>query len=135
MLPPHSELQMKSSRLQNKISSGPQSNILEGVTWEEVRRMNDDQKTSDQVVMVGAASKGIIQKDFQQNAVVYKSAYSRNPFEGVTDKEIQDYKDYVAKKQRGEPGTSGHTAYAYPSCNILTDRSHCSILDPSRRTS
>lgn len=97
-------LQMKSSRLQNKISSGPQSNILEGVTWEEVRRMNDDQKTSDQVVMVGAASKGIIQKDFQQNAVVYKSAYSRNPFEGVTDKEIQDYKDYVAKKQRGEPG-------------------------------
>lgn len=96
---------MKSSRLQNKISSGPQSNILEGVTWEEVRRMNDDQKTSDQVIMVGAASKGIIQKDFQQNAVVYKSAYSRNPFEGVTDKEIQDYKDYVAKKQRGEPGT------------------------------
>ena len=97
--------QMKSLRLQNKISSGPQSNILEGVTWEEVRRMNDDQKAGDHVVMVGAASKGIIQKDYQQNAVVYKSAYSRNPFEGVTDKEIQDYKDYVAKKQRGEPGS------------------------------
>ena len=68
--------------------------------------MNEDQnKSTDQVVMVGAASKGIIQKDFQHNAVVYKSAYGRNPFEGVTDKEIQDYKDYVAKKQRGEPGT------------------------------
>ena len=96
---------MKSLRLQNKISSGPQSNILEGVSWEEVKRMNDDQKNADHVVMVGAASKGIIQKDFQQNAVVYKSTYSRNPFEGVTDKEIQDYKDYVARKQRGEPGT------------------------------
>jgi hypothetical protein len=116
----HDAWQMKSSRLQNKISSGPQSNILEGVTWEEVRRMNDDQKTSDQVVMVGAASKGIIQKDFQQNAVVYKSAYSRNPFEGVTDKEIQDYKDYVAKKQRGEPGNESDCTSSTTKLHLLT---------------
>lgn len=66
--------------------------------------MNDEARSNDQVVMVGAASKGIIQRDFQHNAMVYKSAYSKNPFEGVTDKEIEEYKQYVAKKQRGEPG-------------------------------
>lgn len=66
--------------------------------------MNDEGRANDQVVMVGAASKGIIQRDFQHNAMVYKSAYSKNPFEGVTDKEIEEYKQYVAKKQRGEPG-------------------------------
>lgn len=98
-------LQMKSVRLQNKISSGPQSNILEGVTWEEVRRVDAvDGRQTDHVVMVGAASKGIIQRDFQHNATVYKSAYAKNPFEGVTDKEIEEYKRYVEKKQRGEPG-------------------------------
>lgn len=95
---------MKSVRLQNKISSGPQSNILEGVTWEEVKRMNEEARATDQVVMVGAASKGIIQRDFQHNAMVYKSAYAKNPFEGVTDREIEEYKQYVLKKQRGEPG-------------------------------
>lgn len=37
------------------------------------------------MVLVGAASKGIIQRDFQHNATVYKSAYQRNPFEGITE--------------------------------------------------
>jgi len=94
---------MKEIRFQNKISSGPQSHILEGVTWEEVKNMNE-QRTGDQVVLVGAASKGIIQREFQHNAMVYKSAYAKNPFDNVTDQEIDDYKQYVEKKQRGEPG-------------------------------
>ena len=68
--------------------------------------MNEEARNNDQVVMVGAASKGIIQRDYQHNAMVYKSAYSKNPFEGVTNQEIEEYKQYVAKKQRGEPGMS-----------------------------
>lgn len=36
-------------------------------------------------MLVGAASKGIIQRDFQHNAMVYKSAYQKNPFDGITD--------------------------------------------------
>lgn len=91
--------------MKNTVSSGPQSNILEGVTWEEVKRMNEEARANnDQVVMVGAASKGIIQREYQHNAMVYKSAYSRNPFDNVTDAELDDYKNYVEKKQRGEPG-------------------------------
>lgn len=37
------------------------------------------------MVLVGAASKGIIQRDFQHNAMVYKSVYQKNPFDGITD--------------------------------------------------
>src|SRR5699024_12579340 len=42
------------------------------------------------VVMVGAASKGIIQRDFQHNATVYKSAYAKNPFDNVTEEELAE---------------------------------------------
>ncbi|XP_054167044.1 protein hu-li tai shao-like isoform X2 [Oppia nitens] len=93
--------EMKEVRLQNKISGGPQSHILEGVTWEEIRHMNE-QKSGDQVVLVGAASKGIIQREYQHNAMVYKSAYAKNPFDNITEQEIEDYKQTVEKKQRGE---------------------------------
>merc|ERR1719277_2015594 len=34
---------------------------------------------------VGAASKGIIQRDFQHNAMVYKSPYAKNPFDMVSN--------------------------------------------------
>lgn len=98
---------MKAVRMQNKISSGPQSNILEGVAWDDVKRGDVEavaRGSDGQVVMVGAASKGIIQREFQHNATVYKSAYSKNPFDNVTDQELEDYKTYVEKKQRGEPG-------------------------------
>ncbi|KAI1305926.1 Protein hu-li tai shao [Halotydeus destructor] len=96
--------EMKAIRFQNKISSGPQSNILDGVSYEEAKRMQEEAaKDGRDVVMVGAASKGIIQRDFQYNAMVYKSAYARNPFDNVTDADLEDYKQYVEKKQRGEP--------------------------------
>lgn len=94
--------EIKENRIQNKVSGGPQSHILEGVTWEDVKNMND-QKSGDQVVLVGAASKGIIQREYQHNAMVYKSAYAKNPFDNVTDQEIDEYKQYIEKKQRGEP--------------------------------
>lgn len=54
--------------------------------------------------MVGAASKGIIQRDFQHNAIVYKSAYAKNPFDSVTDEDLDEYKRVVEKRQRGESG-------------------------------
>jgi len=93
---------MKAVRLENKITSGPESHILEGVTWEEVNRL-ENQKTADHTVIVGAASKGIIQKEFQHNAMVYKSAYAKNPFDNVTDEELEEYRKIVERKQRGEP--------------------------------
>ncbi|XP_053211388.1 protein hu-li tai shao-like isoform X1 [Panonychus citri] len=99
--------EMKKVRMQNKISGGPQSHILEGVTWEELNKRqtvgSGGGDETDHVVLVGAASKGIIQREFQHNATVYKSAYAKNPFDNVSDQELEEYKKYIEKKQRGEP--------------------------------
>lgn len=77
---------MKANRLNSKVTAGPQSNILEGYTWEEIKQMQEQiNRSGDNVVLVGAASKGIIQRDFQHNAMVYKSAYQKNPFDGITE--------------------------------------------------
>lgn len=101
---------MKAVRMQNTITSGPQSNILDGATWDEAKKTSETMvdgnvtRTTEHTMMVGAASKGIIQRDFQHNATVYKSAYSKNPFDNVSAQELEEYKQYVLKKERGEPG-------------------------------
>ncbi|MPC25870.1 Protein hu-li tai shao [Portunus trituberculatus] len=98
---------IKENRRVGNISAGPTSHLLEGVTWDEARRMQDASMSgaSDHVILVGAASKGIIQRDFQHNAVVYKTPYAKNPFDAVTDQELEEYKDLVERKQRGDPST------------------------------
>lgn len=102
---------MKEVRMKNMITSGPQSHILEGVNWEEARQSYaasqvDGSVPGHHVVMVGAASKGIIQRDFQHNATVYKSAYAKNPFDSVSDEELAEYRLLIERKQRGEHGKS-----------------------------
>lgn len=59
-------------------------------------------QTGDQVVLMGAASKGIIQRGHQHNAMVYKSPYAKNPFDCVTDEELDEYKKVVEKKTKGD---------------------------------
>lgn len=95
---------IKDYRRADKISAGPQSQILEGVTWEEAKKMQDAgvTQTGDQVVLMGAASKGIIQRGFQHNATMYKSPYSKNPFDSITDEDINEYKRVVERKTKGE---------------------------------
>lgn len=104
-IPMGTSLQIKENRRVGSITSGPTSHLLEGVTWDEARRMQDASMSaaSDHVILVGAASKGIIQRDFQHNAVVYKTPYAKNPFDSVTDKELDEYRELVERKQRGEP--------------------------------
>lgn len=93
--------QIKDNRRADKISAGPQSHILEGVTWDEANRIKDAtvSSTGDHVVLMGAASKGIIQRGFQHNATVYKAPYAKNPFDNVTDDELNEYKRTVEKKK------------------------------------
>ncbi|XP_055916904.1 protein hu-li tai shao isoform X1 [Eupeodes corollae] len=93
--------QIKDNRRADKISAGPQSHILEGVTWDEANRIKDATVSSagDHVVLMGAASKGIIQRGFQHNATVYKAPYAKNPFDNVTDDELNEYKRTVEKKK------------------------------------
>ncbi|XP_046594798.1 protein hu-li tai shao isoform X1 [Neodiprion lecontei] len=97
--------QIKDYRRADKISAGPQSHILEGVTWDEAKKMQDAtiSATGEQVVLVGAASKGIIQRGFQHNAMVYKTPYAKNPFDAITDQELDQYKKDVERKQKGDP--------------------------------
>ncbi|CAG0914649.1 unnamed protein product [Notodromas monacha] len=97
--------QIKENRKAGGVSAGPQSHILEGVPWDEARAMQDGNISANDsgVVMVGAASKGIIQRDFQHNAVVYRSPYAKNPFDQVTEQDLVEYREIVEKKQRGEP--------------------------------
>lgn len=53
----------------------------------------------DHVKIVGAASKGIIKREHQHNAIVYKSAYTTNPFDKMNDDELKEYEEAV---RRGE---------------------------------
>ena len=53
-------------------------------------------------MQIGAASKGIIQRDFQHHATVFKSPYAKNPFDSVSNDELEEYKRIIDKKQRGE---------------------------------
>lgn len=96
--------QIKDNRRADKIWAGPQSHILEGVTWDEANKHIKDASeshTGDQVVLMGAASKGIIQRGYQHNATVYKTPYAKNPFDSVTDDELNEYKKGVEKRSHG----------------------------------
>lgn len=97
---------MKELRMKNTVSSGPQSQILDGVTWDELKQAGSEgaegQKSHEQTIIVGAASKGIIQRDHQHDAKVYKTAYAKNPFDNISDVELEEYKRIVSRKQRGE---------------------------------
>ena len=55
--------------------------------------------------MFGAVSKGIIKRDQQNNAVVYKSYYSTaNPFQQMDPVELEKYKKEIAQKQIKDQG-------------------------------
>ena len=54
--------------------------------------------TGDSVIVIGAASKGIIQRDQQHNVQVYKTQYAANPFENMSEEEIERYKYDVEHK-------------------------------------
>ena len=102
---------MKEGRRAGGITAGPESKVLEGGTWEE--RVSSAAGNGhapgvygyDSVdYKVGAASKGIIQRDFQHHATVYGSAYAKNPFDNVSAEELQEYQRIVDSKSRGEGG-------------------------------
>jgi len=96
---------MKEGRRAGGITSGPESRVLEGVSWDEARQMQDAQHSvvgEPYEMKVGAASKGIIQRDFQHHATVFKSPYAKNPFDSISNEELEEYKRIIDKKNRGE---------------------------------
>lgn len=94
---------MKEGRRAGGITAGPESKVLEGATWDEARTMQEGKTVVDHVdFKVGAASKGIIQRDFQHHATVYRSAYARNPFDNVSEDELAEYRRIIDAKNRGD---------------------------------
>ncbi|XP_067928406.1 alpha-adducin-like isoform X2 [Watersipora subatra] len=83
----------------DKITAGYQSRILDGGVVEGQLVDGSLSTTGDHVKIVGAASKGIIKREHQHNAIVYKSAYTTNPFDKMSDEELKDYEEAV---RRGE---------------------------------
>merc|ERR1711981_864201 len=94
---------MKEGRRAGGITAGPESKVLEGNTWDEAHTMQDGKTVVDHVdFKVGAASKGIIQGDFQHHATVFKSAYARNPFDNVSEDELAEYRRIIDAKNKGD---------------------------------
>ncbi len=81
--------------------------------------------SGDHVVMVGAASKGIIQRDHQHNAVVYHDVFSPNPFDRVTDEDLESYRQTVGKKDKGEEITPESAAADQSSPGVRVEEGEC----------
>jgi adducin len=120
--------QIKQDRFEDKKSAGYQSKILEnivpngtndneenGVGEQENVELNKEIQSNDQyltsgmpggsTIVFGAASKGIIKRDQQNNAVVYKTYYSAaNPFQQMDPNDLEKYKKEIAQKQMKEQG-------------------------------
>ena len=120
---------MKEGRRLGGVHAGPESKVLDGLSWEEVKNMQDahtSQVTRVHIGLVvtgickgcldafhqvdgygqmkiGAASKGIIQRDFQYHATVFKSAYAKNPFDSVSNDELEEYKRIIDRWGTGSP--------------------------------
>uniref|UniRef100_A0A915IQL2 Class II aldolase/adducin N-terminal domain-containing protein n=1 Tax=Romanomermis culicivorax TaxID=13658 RepID=A0A915IQL2_ROMCU len=87
----------------DNISAGPQSKILDGLSYQEAAALKQLQETMTDAqqcekILIGAASKGIVERDHRHNAQIYTQFYQSNPFSSETEQEIQKYVDEVKQK-------------------------------------
>lgn len=130
--------QIKENRRADKISAGPQSHILEGVTWDEASKLIGEDAvnthTGDHVqVLMGAASKGIIQRGYQHNATMYSAPYARNPFDHVSDTDIDEYRRVVERKQRSDYDTDLSESEAISAAQVTSPASAPSETEEESR--
>jgi len=120
---------MKEGRRLGGVHAGPESKVLDGVSWEEARQMADAHPSAvgePYGMKVGAASKGIIQRDFQHHATVFKSPYAKNPFDSVSNEELEEYKRIIDKKSKGGVSPS-------PTSPVLEEDTIGDTTDPGMR--
>jgi len=119
---------MKEGRRLGGVHAGPESKVLDGVSWEEARQMADAHPSAvgePYGMKVGAASKGIIQRDFQHHATVFKSPYAKNPFDSVSNEELEEYKRIINKKNKGDSS---------PASPVLEEDTIGDTTDPGEHT-
>lgn len=118
--------QIKQDRYVDKVTAGYQSKLLDNIPDTEAENgytdgpdapngvtrevqtngsyslLNQENGYSTQMVY-GAASRGIIKRDQQNNAVVYKTHYAQaNPFQKMDPNDLEKYQKEVAQKQMKE---------------------------------
>ena len=75
---------------------------------------------SDTIIVVGAASRGIIQRGHAASAAMYKTYYAPNPFDNITEEDVDEYTAEIQRKTgTGPPGSN----YSVLLCSLA-------ILDP-----
>uniref|UniRef100_A0AC34Q261 Class II aldolase/adducin N-terminal domain-containing protein n=1 Tax=Panagrolaimus sp. JU765 TaxID=591449 RepID=A0AC34Q261_9BILA len=95
--------EMKKLRLEGVTTAGPQSAVLDGLTADDINGIQESSTTEPlykDVVIIGTASKGIIDRQHQHNAQVYGQIYAPNPFSRETDEELEKYLKEVKLKNR-----------------------------------
>jgi len=120
---------MKEGRRLGGVHAGPESKVLDGVSWDEARQMADAHPSAvgePYGMKVGAASKGIIQRDFQHHATVFKSPYAKNPFDSVSTEELEEYKRIIDRKNKGDAST--------PTSPVLEEDTVGDTTDPGEHT-
>lgn len=106
-------------------NAGPQSNILLGLDVDvdgsvsppmspTGTLLRPDLRATQQghVVVVGAVSKGIINKSQRHNVGAFQSVYSPNPFDNMTDEDLTRYRENVDRKAKGLPSLEDEEAAA-----------------------
>lgn len=68
--------------------------------------------TADRAILIGTASKGIIDRQFQHHAQVYHQIYAPNPFSVETDADIKKYVDMVKAKNSQSAPVSARSGYS-----------------------
>uniref|UniRef100_A0A8V0YUP2 Alpha-adducin n=1 Tax=Gallus gallus TaxID=9031 RepID=A0A8V0YUP2_CHICK len=94
---PKSKTKIREQNLQDIKTAGPQSQVLSGVVV-------DRSLVQGELV---TASKAIIEKEYQPKVIV--STTGPNPFNKLTDRELEEYRKEVERKQKGseEPSEDG----------------------------
>ncbi|TPP63711.1 Protein hu-li tai shao [Fasciola gigantica] len=131
----HQQKKVKERYYKDVKNAGPTSRILEGLDLEIDDVTDKGPSTSPRamsprgtllrldpanppvvepghVVVVGAASKGIISREQRHNAGVYQSVYSPNPFDRVTDDDLERYRENMERKAKGLPSLEEEEAAA-----------------------
>ncbi|GMT07886.1 hypothetical protein PENTCL1PPCAC_30060 [Pristionchus entomophagus] len=86
---------LKETRITGDLNAGPQSNIMNGLYTETD---GSSQIPDDRSVLIGTASRGIIERDYRCHAQVYRQLYAANPFREQTNDELDRYFKEVEKR-------------------------------------
>lgn len=155
--------QIKQDRFDDKKGPGYTSKILIGIPGDEnggesqqqtspgstgAQQMPGDYiSTNNSSIVYGAASKGIIKRDQQNNAGVYKTYYNAaNPFQQMDSVDLEKYKKEVAQKQIREQGDdrankseitgdSKKKSHTIPRSKSMLDKKHEKLSDQIKSNS